>query len=130
MFGASVRPLVFWPPFILLFASVLASLIDLDSFLAVTTNLNNQVLSKLGWLFSITALSMVVACLILFRLGTDRREAAVRVVLHHLHHWRGLFWHAEPLITPPRWWPPSPFFDHVPALVVHALCRSITVPAP
>ncbi|WP_205694020.1 BCCT family transporter [Cobetia sp. ICG0124] len=66
MFGSSVRPLVFWPPFILLMVAVAASLINLEGFLATTTTLNDWVLDKFGWLFSITALAMVVTCLVTY----------------------------------------------------------------
>ncbi|MBE2167810.1 MULTISPECIES: BCCT family transporter [unclassified Cobetia] len=88
MFGSSIRPLVFWPPFILLFVSVVASLVDLEGFLAVTTNLNNQVLSKFGWLFSITALSMVVACLIAYLSPLGRTRIGGENATRLLSPWR------------------------------------------
>lgn len=89
MFGKSVRPLVFWPPFLLLFIAVAASLINLQGFLRVTTAINNAALANIGWLFMLTALVMVITCVIVFlsplgrvRIGGDS---------------------AQPLLTPWRW---------------------------
>ncbi|TVU71358.1 BCCT family transporter [Cobetia crustatorum] len=119
MFGSSVRPMVFWPPFILLLISVIASLVDLEGFLATTTALNTLVLDKLGWLFSITSLIMVVTCLITYLSPLGRTRIGGETATRILTPWRWfsitlcttlavgiMFWStAEPLYhlhTPPN----------------------------
>ena len=119
MFGSSVRPMVFWPPFILLLISVIASLVDLEGFLATTTALNTFVLDKLGWLFSITSLIMVVTCLITYLSPLGRTRIGGETATRILTPWRWfsitlcttlavgiMFWStAEPLYhlhTPPN----------------------------
>ncbi|WP_158774214.1 BCCT family transporter [Cobetia sp. L2A1] len=88
MFGATVRPLVFWPPFILLFLSVIASLVNLDGFLAVTTSINTWVLDTFGWLFSITALCMVFACLVAYLSPLGRTRIGGEKATRLLTPWR------------------------------------------
>ncbi|WP_417474067.1 BCCT family transporter [Leisingera sp.] len=65
-FKGSIRPLVFWPPFILLITAVLVSLVNLDQFLAVTTAINNWILSSFSWLFSLATLVMVLTLIAVF----------------------------------------------------------------
>ena len=79
MFNKSIRPLVFWPPFLLLLVAVVASLIDLKGFLNVTGAINDAALRNLGWLFMLTALVMIVTCVVVFlsplgrvRIGGDQ----------------------------------------------------------
>lgn len=55
----SLRTWVFWPTFLTLLAAVLASYLDLQSFLAFTKALNTALLDDFSWLFSLTALAMV-----------------------------------------------------------------------
>ncbi len=47
---------VFWPPFLILIASVTYSLIDSDGFTNNATTLNSFLLDKFGWLYSISTL--------------------------------------------------------------------------
>lgn len=88
MFGSSIRPLVFWPPFSLLLVAVTASLIDLDGFLAVTSTLNNLVLERIGWLFSLTAVVMVITCLIAFLSPLGRIRIGGEQATPLLNRWR------------------------------------------
>ena len=46
----SLRPLVFWPTFLILLAAVIASYVDLDAFLATASALNDAVLTNFSWL--------------------------------------------------------------------------------
>ncbi|MDX5594338.1 BCCT family transporter [Pseudovibrio sp. SPO723] len=62
MSNRSIRPLVFWPPFLLLFAAVAASYITPDQFLSFTTSINSWILDRFSWLFSLGTLLMVVTC--------------------------------------------------------------------
>ncbi|MBU3009715.1 BCCT family transporter [Cobetia amphilecti] len=118
MFGSSVRPLVFWPPFILLMVAVAASLINLEGFLATTTAMNDWVLNKFGWLFSVTSLAMVVTCLVAYLSPLGRTRIGGESASRILSPWRWfsitlcttlavgiMFWStAEPLYhlhTPP-----------------------------
>ena len=55
-----LRPLVFWPTFLLLLAAVIASYIDLNAFLAVCKQLNTMILDNFSWLFSAGSFFLVV----------------------------------------------------------------------
>jgi len=58
-----VKPIVFWPPFILLLLVVALSFLDAESFRLVTTSANKWVLDTFGWLFSLGTLLMLVTCI-------------------------------------------------------------------
>lgn len=55
------RPLVFWPPVILLLAALAYSLADFDGFHAAVSAANDWILSRFGWLFSLA--SFLAVCL-------------------------------------------------------------------
>ncbi len=55
-----IRPLVFWPSFLILMAAVIMSFVDLDGFLRVTVTLNDAILDRFSWLFSLGSFYMVV----------------------------------------------------------------------
>ena len=59
-----IRPLVFWPSFLILMAAVVMSFVDLDGFLSRAVSLNSQVLENFSWLFSLGSFYLVL--LILF----------------------------------------------------------------
>lgn len=61
-----LRPLVFWPTFLILLAAVTASYIDLNAFLAVSKQLNNMILTNFSWLFSAGSFAMVVLTVIVY----------------------------------------------------------------
>jgi len=48
-----IRPLVFWPTFLVLMAAVLMSFINLEGFLEITKSLNSTLLANFSWLFSL-----------------------------------------------------------------------------
>ena len=58
-----LRPLVFWPTFLILLAAVVASYLDLSLFLVISKGLNALILDNLAWLFCIAALGMVILAL-------------------------------------------------------------------
>ncbi|OLS38242.1 BCCT transporter [Alkalihalophilus pseudofirmus] len=62
----NIRHAVFWPPFLLLIGAAILSFISKDTFVKVTTDANNWVISNLGWLFSLTGLIMVGACVAVY----------------------------------------------------------------
>ncbi|MFC0269585.1 BCCT family transporter [Kushneria aurantia] len=77
----SIRPFVFWPVFLILMAAVVASFINLDAFLAVTSHLNSLVLDNFSWLFSLGSLYMLVLAVIVYvsplgrvRIGGENAE--------------------------------------------------------
>ena len=55
-----LRPLVFWPTFLILLAAVIASYVDLNAFLTVSKQLNSVILKNFSWLFSAGSFAMVV----------------------------------------------------------------------
>ena len=56
----SLRPLVFWPTFLILLGAVVASYVDLDAFLATASALNAAVLDNFSWLFSLGSLYLLI----------------------------------------------------------------------
>ena len=58
-----IKPIVFWPPVVLLTGAVLLSFIDLDSFSKVAVSTNNWIIENFGWLFSITAVVVLAVCI-------------------------------------------------------------------
>ncbi len=70
----AIRPLVFWPPVILLSGALALSLLDFDGFYALVSSVNQWILRRFDWLFSYASFSAV--CLIIWvmfsRLGGVR----------------------------------------------------------
>jgi choline-glycine betaine transporter len=55
-----IRPLVFWPSFLILTSAVIMSFVDLEGFLRVTVSLNDMILDRFSWLFSLGSFYLVV----------------------------------------------------------------------
>ncbi|WP_110685373.1 BCCT family transporter [Salinicola aestuarinus] len=62
----SLRPLVFWPTFLVLLAAVVASYVDLDGFLAVASTLNSAILDNFSWLFSLGSLYLLIMAVVVY----------------------------------------------------------------
>ncbi len=62
----SLRPLVFWPTFLILLAAVIASYINLEAFLSVANRLNTTILDNFSWLFSLGSLYLLVMAVIVY----------------------------------------------------------------
>lgn len=58
-----IKPLVFWPPFLVLVCSTIYSLVDGEGFLQNATQLNDFLLDHFGWLYSLAALSFLALCI-------------------------------------------------------------------
>lgn len=61
-----IRPLVFWPSFLILMAAVIMSFVDLDGFLRVTISLNDMILDRFSWLFSLGSFYLLVLILFVY----------------------------------------------------------------
>lgn len=61
-----LRPLVFWPTFLILMAAVTASYVDLESFLRTSTQLNSLILTNFSWLFSAGSFALVVLTFVVY----------------------------------------------------------------
>ncbi|NBF09310.1 BCCT family transporter [Pseudomonas sp. Fl4BN1] len=61
-----LRPLVFWPTFLILLAAVIASYLDLQAFLAVSKSLNRMILDNFSWLFSASSFFLLVLTAIVY----------------------------------------------------------------
>lgn len=61
-----IRPLVFWPSFLILMTAVIMSVVDLEGFLKVTTSLNDTVLDKFSWFFSLGSFYLLMLILITY----------------------------------------------------------------
>ncbi|WP_233440404.1 BCCT family transporter [Modicisalibacter coralii] len=70
----ALRPLVFWPTFLILMAAVVASYVDLDAFLATASALNDAILDRFSWLFSLGSLYLLLLAVVVYfsPLGTIR----------------------------------------------------------
>ncbi len=55
-----VRPMTFLPPFLVLAAFVVLSIISQDLFLNIINNINNWIIANLGWAASLLALAIVI----------------------------------------------------------------------
>lgn len=66
MIQTSLRPLVFWPTFLVLLAAVIASYVNLDAFLATASALNDAILDNFAWLFSLGSLYLLVLAVIVY----------------------------------------------------------------
>ncbi|WP_425410759.1 BCCT family transporter [Hyphococcus sp.] len=60
----SIRPLVFWPPVILLTGALFFSLVNFDGFHASVSRANGWILARFDWLFSYASFAAV--CLVLW----------------------------------------------------------------
>ncbi|WP_165313544.1 BCCT family transporter [Vibrio ziniensis] len=56
----NIRTLVFFPTFIILISALVLSLVDLESFTKITSELNSRVLSNFSWLFSLGSFYLLV----------------------------------------------------------------------
>ncbi|RMQ96195.1 putative transporter-like membrane protein [Pseudomonas savastanoi pv. glycinea] len=61
-----LRPLVFWPTFLILMAAVTASYVDLESFLRTSSQLNSLILTDFSWLFSAGSFALVVLTFVVY----------------------------------------------------------------
>ncbi|MEO9474198.1 MAG: BCCT family transporter [Cyclobacteriaceae bacterium] len=61
-----LNPIKFWPPVILLVATLLFSLYDRDAFLAATKTANSWILDNFSWLFSWSVLLIVFLILVIY----------------------------------------------------------------
>jgi len=70
----SIRPLVFWPPVVVLLAALVASLVDFDRFLLTASAANGWILLRFDWLFSWASFAAVLLLLYVFfsKLGAVR----------------------------------------------------------
>lgn len=62
----SIRPLVFFPTFLILVAALILSLVDLKSFTELTSAANNFVLNKFSWLFSLGSFYLLILIIITY----------------------------------------------------------------
>lgn len=61
-----IRPLVFWPSFLILMAAVIMSFIDLDGFLRVTESLNATLLDRFSWFFSLGSFYLLILIVVVY----------------------------------------------------------------
>jgi len=61
-----IRPLVFWPSFLILMAAVVMSVIDLEGFLRVTKSLNDAILDQFSWFFSLGSFYLLMLIVVVY----------------------------------------------------------------
>ena len=59
-----VRPMTFFPPFIVLAAFVILSVLSPDTFLGLINNINNWIIKNIGWAASLLALFIVISAVV------------------------------------------------------------------
>ena len=62
----TVRGPVFWPPFLLLFAAMIYSFVDISGYLALASDINAWILSKFSWLFSLSTFALLISLVVVF----------------------------------------------------------------
>lgn len=62
--NSKLRIMTFFPPFIILVAFLVLSLVDQETFLGVINNINNWIIKNLGWAASILALAIVIVAVV------------------------------------------------------------------
>lgn len=73
-----IRPLVFWPSFLILMAAVVMSFIDLDGFLRVTQSLNATLLDRFSWFFSLGSFYLLMLVVVVYFPRWEKSESVVR----------------------------------------------------
>jgi choline-glycine betaine transporter len=75
------RPIVFWPPFVLMLLMVVYNFYDTDQFLVRMSAINQWILNHFDWLFSYVTLALVVSLVVVFfspmgriRIGGDQAQ--------------------------------------------------------
>lgn len=83
--NSKIRIMTFFPPFIILVAFLVLSLVDQETFLGVINNINNWIIKNLGWAASILALAIVIVAVVAMfskfgdiRIGV-RRQTELRI---------------------------------------------------
>ncbi len=61
--STKLRPMTFFPPFIILSVFVILSVVNKEKFLGLINNINNWIIANLGWAASILALAIVIVSL-------------------------------------------------------------------
>ncbi|KAF0867075.1 BCCT family transporter [Pseudomonas sp. LD120] len=84
-----LRPLVFWPSFLVLLAAVIASHLDLPTFLSVSKQLNRLILDNFSWLFSTASFFLLMLTVTVYFSPLGR----IRIGGED----------AKPLLSKPRW---------------------------
>lgn len=87
---SKLKPIVFWPPFLLLIGAVVLSFVNLDAFAKVMNGTNNWLFLNFGWLFNSGSLVAVIICFVLLfsPLGKVKIGGSK----------------AKPLFKPFQWW--------------------------
>ena len=116
---AKFRHEVFWPAFILLISALIYSILDQESFFAVTVSINNFIINKFGWLFSGGTFLMFLTCVVLYFHPISKTKIGGEGAIPILNKWNWfsivlcttiatgiIFWGtAEPIfhiLTPPE----------------------------
>ena len=63
---SKIRKIAFWPAFILLFGSLVYSIVDKDGFYAMADTANTWVLEHFGWTYSLTSFLCLAAVAIAY----------------------------------------------------------------
>ncbi|MEG3753364.1 BCCT family transporter [Psychromonas arctica] len=81
----TIRPLVFLPTFLILAAALILSLVDLDTFIKVTGDLNSSILKNFSWLFSLGSFYLLGLVVVTYfsklgnvRIGSEGSEPMIK----------------------------------------------------
>ncbi len=79
---------VFWPPFLLLLAALIYSMVDKEGFLTHATAANNWILTHFDWLFNSTSFFMVLLCVVVFFSPLGKLKIGGKQATPLLSRWR------------------------------------------
>lgn len=65
-FAFNIKYGVFWPPFLLLLTAVVFSFVDLAQYMQIATKINDWILAKFSWLFSLSSFCLLVSLIITY----------------------------------------------------------------
>lgn len=86
----NIKPLVFWPPFLLLVGAVVFSFISKDAFIKAINGANGWLMAHFGWLFNLGSLAMLFVCIAVYFMPLGKVKIGGSK--------------AQPLLTPWKWW--------------------------
>jgi len=109
--NGKLKPIVFWPPFLLLMGAVVLNFINMDLFATVMNGVNNWLFLNFGWLFNSGSFATVLVCLFLMfspfgkvKIGGSK---------------------AIPMFTPFKWWAMSLCCTIAIGLIFWSTCEPI-----
>jgi glycine betaine transporter len=85
---STFRHQVFWPPFILLVAALVYSVVDVSDFFSKALLVNNFIIDHFGWLFSVGTALMLLTCIVIMFHPIGKTKIGGELAVPMLNTWR------------------------------------------